>query len=262
MSVKCSDIISCIEKYAPASLAEEWDNVGLMVGDCDSEISKVLVALDINDEVIDEAINIGAEMIITHHPLIFKAIKSVSSYTPLGKRIIKLIKNNIAVYSAHTNLDISNGGTNSTLAEMLGLINISNLLNTDIDTGLGKIGLLPEEMTFFEFAEKVRDILGAKHITISGDINTPIKKVGICTGSGADMEYMQAAKESNCDVYITGDVGYHDAQIANDLGICIVDGTHYLTEVPVVSVLCKYLSDKVDIECVPSVINGQTLNII
>ena len=262
MPVKCSEIINCLEKYAPVSLAEKWDNVGLMVGEFDSEINKVLVALDINDDVIDEAINIGAEMIITHHPLIFKEIKSVNSYTPLGKRIIKLIKNNIAVYSAHTNLDIANGGTNSILAEMLGLVNISNLINPELDAGLGKIGVLSKEMTFLDFAEKVKHILGAKHITISGDINTIVKKVGLCTGKGADREYIQTAKENGCEVYITGDVGYHDAQTANDLDICLIDGTHYLTEVLIIPVLCNYLKNNIDIECVTSVINGQTLNII
>ena len=128
MSVKCSDIINIMEEYANSNLAEDWDNVGLMVGDENKTISKILVALDIEDKIIDEAIEKNCDMIITHHPFIFKGIKSIKASDTIGARIIKLIKNNICVFSAHTNLDIAKNGTNDTLANLLNLEKISNFL--------------------------------------------------------------------------------------------------------------------------------------
>ncbi len=262
MSVKCSDILCAMEKYAPARLAEDWDNVGLMVGESEKDISKVLIALDINDKVIDEAIDRKADLIITHHPFIFRAIKNVSDISPLGKRIIRLIKNDIAVFSAHTNLDSAAGGTNGTLAKLLELREVEGLADVNEDgSAMGRIGSLEREVTFGELIDRVKSVLGAHKLSVCGDTAKIVKRVGICTGKGAS--FMSEAKAMGADAYITGDFGYHEGQTAMDLGLCVIDGTHYLTEVIVVPVLCSYLREEFSgLEVMESEVDGQTLAIV
>lgn len=264
MSVKCSEIIGYMRELAPESLAKKWDNVGLMTGDEDADISRVMVCLDINDKTVKEAIEKKAELIITHHPLIFKPMKSITAGTAQGRRLITLIKNDISVYSAHTNLDIAYGGTNSALAHLLELKNVEGLLPAEKDGEfMGRVGELAEPMTFYTFALVVKELLGSEYITVTGNETTIISKVALCTGKAADYDFMLQAKKMGCQAYITGDVGYHDGQNANDLGLCLIDGTHYLTEVIVVPVLCDYLSEKFsDIEVIRSKTNGQTLRIV
>lgn len=268
MAVKCSDIINIMEEYANHNLAEDWDNVGLMVGDENRTISKILVALDIDDKIIDEAIEKKCDMIITHHPFIFKGIKSIKASDTLGNRIIKLIKNNICVFSAHTNLDIAINGTSDTFAKLLNLEKISNLFEKDNSlVGLGRVGELEETMPFSELIESVKNILKLKNLVVCGDLDTPVKKIGICTGAGGEVDFMLQAISKGCDVYITGDIKYHNSQVANDLGLCLIDATHYASEAIIVPVICDYINNcsrrlNMDIECVVSTVNGQTLNIV
>lgn len=268
MAVTVKNIAEMMEKLAPPMLAESWDNVGLMTGEEHSVINKALIALDAVDKVIDEAIEKDCQMIITHHPLIFKGTKSVTSETPLGRRLIKLIKNNIAVYSAHTNLDIADGGTNSTLADIMGLKNISNLCPPVFENmGLGKIGELEKSIPFSELIERTKKALGLKRLVVCGDKNKTVKNVAVGTGACSDLEYMQRAKELGCDAYITGDVGYHDAQNAVDLDLCLIDAGHYATEVIVADTLKRRLeeisADKgFEIEFIKSEIYANGLEII
>nr|WP_317357132.1 Nif3-like dinuclear metal center hexameric protein [uncultured Tyzzerella sp.] len=268
MFVKCSDIINIMEEYANPNLAEDWDNVGLMVGDENRNINKILVALDIDDKIIEEAIEKKCDMIITHHPFIFKGIKSIKASDTLGARIIKLIKNNICVFSAHTNLDIARNGTNDTLAKLLNLEKISNLFEKDNSSvGLGRVGELSETMTFSHLIDNVKKVLNLSNLVVSGDLDTPVKKVGICTGAGGEVDFMLQAISKGCDVYITGDIKYHNSQVANDLGLCLIDATHYASEAIILPVICDYINScarrlNMDIECIVSNVNGQTLNIV
>lgn len=262
MSVKAKDIIKLMEKLAPKSLAESWDNPGLMVGDEEMEVKKILFALDCSEAVIDEAIDIKADMIITHHPMIFKGIKSVDYSNPLGRKLIKAIKNNIIVYSAHTNLDIAEGGTNTVLADLIGLKNTTPLLEFDNNTAIGKCGELEKEISFKDFIYIFKKKINADHIVVNGDMSIMIKRVGLCTGKASSAEYIIAAKNNNCDLYITGDIGYHDAQTAEENDMCLIDGTHYLTEVIVIPKLSDYISSNIDVECICSNIDGQTLKIV
>ncbi len=260
MSVRLKYITEYIEELAPKYLAETWDNVGLMVGDENTEVSKILVALDCRDEILDEAIEKGADMIITHHPFIFKGIKNMDYKMPLARKIAKAVKNDIAIYSAHTNLDIAEGGTNTVLARLLDLENTEGLMPAGEGTFLGRTGYIKDDMTFGEFALYTKEKLGADSLNINGDLNRKVKKAGLCTGKGCDMDMLVTAAEKGCDVYISGDIGYHDAQNAEDLGLCLIDGTHYLTEVIVVPEICRYIKEKFkDIEVIASEINGQTL---
>lgn len=269
MFVRCSDIINIMEEYAKPTYAENWDNIGLMVGDENSIIKKILIALDITDDVIEEAINKNCNMIITHHPFIFKDIKSIKSSDVLGKRIIKLIENKINVYSAHTNLDVAKNGTNDTFANLLGLKNIENLFPPKAEEkyGLGRTGELDKSIKFSEFIKKVKKAIGLEKLVVCGELDANIKKIGICTGSGGEVDFISQAIKTKCDVYITGDLKYHNSQFGKDLGICLIDATHYASEVIVVPTICDYINKcakrlNMNIECIESEIDGQILKII
>lgn len=257
--MKMSEITELFNGFAPEYLAESWDNPGLLVGEEKAEIKKILVALDATDEVVDEAVKIGADLIVTHHPMIFGSLKKINDTTNLGKKIIKLIRNNICVFAMHTNLDIAFGGVNDELAKILGLKNIGVLaescMQNDMPNGLGRYGDI-EETTLGEFAEKVKEKLGLDSIRIVGEKDRTIKKAGLCTGSG--MEFMADAVKKQCDVYITSDIKYHDSQKAIEDGITLIDATHYGSENIIVPVIKKFLNEKVpSIEVFESSVNGQ-----
>lgn len=231
MSLICSEIIDIMEKFAPLELAENWDNVGLMVGRTNKSINKILFALDAVPEVVEEAIKIKADMIITHHPLIFSPVKSITSNT-LNGRLYKLIQNDMCVYSAHTNLDITFGGTNDILAYLLMLKNV-DVLEFEKEYqgkkyGIGRIGELEEEIKFSDYIENLKKILNLKKINVTGNLDRKIKTVALCTGSGSD--YIDAAYRKKADLYISGDIRFHDGQKAQQLNLCLADITHYQSE--------------------------------
>ncbi len=240
---RCIDVIKLMEKYAEPSLAESWDNIGLMVGDENAYITNVLVALDINDDVIEEAITKDCNLIITHHPFIFKGLKSITTSDVVGRRVIKLIENNISVFSAHTNLDIAKNGTNDTLASLLNLKNINNLFdNNNSEWGLGRVGELEESLKLEDVIEEVKKALDLGNIVVCGDVDKEIKKIAICTGSGGEVDFINQALTRGCDLYITADIKYHNAQHAKDLGLSLIDATHYASENIIVPVVSDYLN--------------------
>lgn len=366
--VLLKEIIKQMETFAPSHLAEEWDNVGLTIGNKNNQIKKILVALDVIPEVIEEAIQIGANLIVTHHPMIlFQKIKNIQADTALGKKIYALIQNNISAYCAHTNLDIAFGGTNDVLAKIAGLENIKILQETsyedlkkivvyvpqgyeenvrqamcdagagfignyshcsfaaegigtflplegtnpflgkqntlertkevrletivpqsfcsvvleamkkahpyeepayDVYTveqkgkyyGIGRIGTLKESMTFEEYSIFLKKQLSLDKIRIVGEKKKKIQTVALCTGSG--VEFMEQAKKVGADAYLTGDIKFHEAQRAIEMGLCVADVTHYASEVIIVPVLKQFLEQKAkqyhwEIEVVPSTVNGQ-----
>ena len=251
------DIVDIIEQLAPPQLAEKWDNVGLLVGDENAKCKKILFALDAIDSVIDEAAETGVDMIVTHHPLIFKGVSSVNTSSALGRRIIKLIKNDIAVYCAHTSLDIAEGGTNDILAQTLELKEVSGLIPME-NGALGRIGVLEKELPLNEFSQFVMKKLDMPAINVTGEPAKKVKKVGLCTGSGADRDFMLAAKKEGCDVYITGDVKYHDAQFAEDIDLCLIDATHFYTESIAMPYVCEYVKSRSGVECQITKIKGES----
>lgn len=260
MAVTVGEICDLLERLAPEALAEEWDNVGLLVGRRGAEVGKILVALDVTGEVISEAVSAGAGMIVSHHPVIFKPVSSVNDETPQGRRLLELIENKIAVYSAHTNLDIAKGGTNDTLAEELGLLEIEGIIFDDKgENYIGRAGRLEQPMELRRLAGLVKEKLSLETARFVGNGSSIVGKAGICTGSGAKYSYFRQVKDAGCDVYITGDISYHQAQEALDCGLCLIDATHYASEAVVVGRLCNYLKDGLgkDIEIIHSKVDGQ-----
>lgn len=365
--MKLNDLIKKIENKYPLNLAYDWDNVGLLVGDFDSEIKKILVSLEANEKVIEEAIENNVDLIITHHPFIFKKMNKINTKDLKGRLIHKLIKNDIALYSMHTNFDIAFDGLNDYFMEVMGfedckILDITNretlyklavyapvtheavvrqalgesgagyignysnctfnsqgigtfkpednsnpfigekgkieeveevkietivpssilektiskmikahpyeevaydvykLENKGKSVGLGRYSTLKEEMDLESLCKKIKLKLNMDHIRVVGELNTKIKKVAVVTGAGSDM--VSLAKSKNCDVIITGDVKYHEAQDALDMNMCIVDCGHFDTENIFKDVMKRFLDTFESVEILSSEINLNPFKII
>ena len=336
-----------MEKMAPAYLTESWDNVGLQIGDSNSSIHNVMISLDITEEIVQEAILRNVDLIITHHPLIFKPLQRIVSSNPMGRVIQLMIKNNIALYCSHTNLDIANNGTNDVLARRIGLVdikpfirinreqyyklivfvpenfvevvratmcrsgagfignyscctfhtkgvgtfmplegtnpyigNIGQLENVSENkleilvghenlekvikemlevhpyeevaydvipvahnnrsVGLGRIAKLVRPMTLLEFSEQIKRSLGINSIRVVGDLNKTLSTISVCSGSGS--EFIDDAFSQGSDCYVTGDLKYHDAQHALQLGLAVIDPGHFESE----HLICQALVDHIN----------------
>ncbi len=233
------EITNVIEQYAPTELASSYDNVGLILGDKNAHVSTVLLTLDIDLEVAMEAKALGAELIISHHPLIFHPLKKITSDTPEGKCLLFLAENKIAVYAAHTNLDSALGGLNDLAAQFLQLENTLPL-ETNEGPGIGRIGNLPKQVTVEEFASEIRHLYRLPFIRYIGEGQTKVSKVALCTGSGGDLALI--AKEKRADVYITGDIKYSVAREAAAAGLAVIELGHYESEYIVVDLLEKIIT--------------------
>ena len=244
--VSVQEIMDIMEELAPRSYAEDWDNPGLLVGSPAQETVRIAVCLDVSDAVVQMAIEHDAHLIISHHPMIFRAMKSFRTDTPLGSRIAELVKHDIAVFAAHTNLDIAQGGVNDVLAETIGLEGLAHFVVQGQDENgetysLGRVGELKEAMTIAAFAAQVREALKASHVRYVSAGARPVQRVALCSGSGA--EFIEQAARLGADAYLTGDVRYHDAQHAVELGLHVVDAGHFGTEFPVVERLRARLAE-------------------
>ncbi len=342
---KTADILGIINKIAPVSLAETWDNPGLQVGDPAAQVHRVMVALDPTAAVVDSAIAASCQLLVTHHPLIFKPLTSISTATPHGALIQKAIKGGVSIISLHTNYDIASGGLNDLLAEKIGLsatvplrvttvcelvkltvfvpaeslervraalfpftvqqgnyrdcsfaaggvgtftplegaspysgsvgvpaqvpeerlevlvsraevaravkallgahpyeepaFDIFPLLNEGEKLGLGRIGRLAEPVPLAEYADRLRKVLSAPTLRYVGDPAARISKVALCSGSGASL--LRDAARSGADLLVTGDVKYHEARDAEDLGLAVIDAGHFPTEILMVQDITERL---------------------
>lgn len=348
-TVSVKQIGHIVEVLAPTHLAESWDNVGLMVGQQQTEVTGILTALDVTDEVVDEAIAKGCNLIVSHHPLIFKGLKQVTDDTALGRLVYKLISHKIAVYSAHTNLDIASGGLNDLAAAQIGLGQVTGLekvheeglykivvfvptthtdavLNAMGDAGaghignyshctfhsegtgtflplegthpyigavgeitkvaedrletivpkaqlatvldamkeahpyeevayevyrlaepaqvatIGRLGVLADTLSWEDFVELIKAAFPQGRARFGGAKVAAITNVALCTGSGA--EFIKAAAKAGAQAYVTGDVKYHDMQLAKELGILVADVGHFGTEVGASSLLAAHIEMK------------------
>lgn len=342
---KTADIVGVINKMAPIALAEAWDNSGLQIGDPAAGVTRIMVALDPTPDVIDYAIKASCQLLVTHHPLIFKPLKSISTATPHGASIQKAIKGGLSILSMHTNYDIASGGLNDLLAAKIGLSNavplrvttacelvklvvfvpvdhvervrsalfsftakqgnyrdcsfaaggvgtftplegaepfsgtvgmlsttdeerlellvervqlprtikallavhpyeepafdLYPLLNEGEKLGIGRIGRLAEPVTLAEYACRLRKILSAPALRYVGDPAARISKVALCSGSGASL--LHDAARSGADLLVTGDVKYHEARDAEDLGLSLIDAGHFPTEIIMVDEITERL---------------------
>ena len=217
------EIINSIESVAPRSAQEEWDNSGMQVGDTGREVSSVLLTTDITEDVVNEAVMNGCQLIVSHHPLLFHGLKQVCGQTPQARVVEMAIKHDIAIYSAHTNLDSVPGGINTKLAERLGISEYRLLT----ESGLGAIGKLPHPMNYLDFIAYVREVLDCTYMRYTRAAKEQVQTVALCGGSGA--EFIGEAIEQGADVYLTADCKYHEFQDA-DGQIGLIDIDHWISE--------------------------------
>ncbi len=238
-----SDILTFLETHAPRSMKMDWDNVGLLCGSKSTPVTKVLVALDPFEHVCQEAAQWGAEVIVTHHPIIFRPLPNITDETSIGRGIITLIQNNISAINAHTNLDQAPGGVNDVLARKLDLENIRVVTpcGTTEDGqpwGLLRMGEITEQ-TLDAFLGHVKAKLrcdGLRYVS-SGK---PVRKVAV--GGGACADGIMEAIRAGCDTFITSDIKYNQFWDAHDFGLNLIDAGHFHTENPVVAVLAEKIA--------------------
>ncbi len=242
MTVK--ELYKKLDALIPRALSCEWDNDGLMCcPDGEREVRKVLVSLDVTDKTVNVAISGGYDLIVSHHPFIFKGLKSINGENHVGEKAIALIKNGVSVFSFHTRLDAADGGVNDTLADLLCLEDVIPFG----EGGIGRIGALPEAISAEELAARVRDALGAEGVWLS-EANIPCRRIAVLGGNGGDD--VEAAIAAGADTYISGELKYHSMADASELGINLIEAGHFYTEDPVCAVLCGMI-EKIspDIEC-------------
>jgi GTP cyclohydrolase I len=234
--IKQSKVLDAIKKIAPEGLQEDWDNSGIQINvNPDKDVKKLLTCLEISDAVVAEAVRKGADMILTHHPLIFGKISRVDAEDVIGNQIVELIKHDISVYSSHTAFDSAAHGTNQYLAEQIGLEDVVPLIAAADEyagCGMGRVGRYISPLDFSDFYKTLERVCGGKdgsEVRVAGKVPAKVAKVALCTGAGA--EFIDKAAALGCDAYITGDVKYHDARHADDIGLCVIDAGHYGTEV-------------------------------
>ena len=234
--VKVKEIVSKIEEFAPCELAYDWDNTGFITGDPEKEVKKVYITLDMFKENADEAAECGADMVISHHPVLFKGIQKIDLNSQDGYVIKKLIENDIALYAAHTSVDCAEGGINDILAKKLGLKETRVIEENDKNknAGLGRVGTIENSVLLKDFANEVKKALNTPCVRVCGDLDREIKTVAV--GGGACDDLIEKAKELGADVMVTADMKYHISAQSVDSGICVIDAGHFPTEVFVIDI--------------------------
>ena len=217
-------MLSALERFAPLPLQESWDNAGLQVGLTETEVSGALLCLDVNERIVDEAIAKGCNLIVSHHPLLFRGLKTISDLTDVQRTVRKAIQGNIAVISMHTNMDNAEGGVNYRIAQKLGLQSVAFLVESN---GNGTVGELPEPMAADDFILKVKKTFGVECAMCNELLRRPVQKVAICGGAGDFL--LDEALKAGADAFITGEMHYHQYfGYEQQIQICVIG--HYQSE--------------------------------
>lgn len=225
--MRCSEIIDRLENLSPASFAEDWDNIGLLAGRRDKDVKSIYIALDATDEVIEDAVRQGADMLLTHHPLIFHKLDRIDTDHFIGRRIFELIRNDISYYAMHTNFDVM--GMADAAADELCLRErqvVELTYEDDIaKEGIGRFGRLEEQMSLLACAELVKKVFRLESVRVWGKENKIIQKAAVVPGSGGSC--IRHALALGADVLITGDIDHHEGIDAVAQGLAIIDAGHY-----------------------------------
>ncbi len=225
--MKCYEIIEQLEAHSPTSYAEEWDNIGLLAGRRDKEVKTIYIALDATDEVIADAVRLGADLLLTHHPLIFKKLGSVTTDDFIGKRIVELLRNDMSYFAMHTNFDVM--GMADAAADELALQD-RQVLNVTFEDdiskeGCGRVGRLRKRMSVADLAEFVKRRFQVPNVRVYGDLGDIVETAAVMPGSGGG--YIRDALRAGADVMITGDIDHHEGIDAVAQGMAIIDAGHY-----------------------------------
>ena len=223
-------MLSALERFAPLPLQESWDNAGLQVGLTETEVSGALLCLDVNERIVDEAIRKGCNLIVSHHPLLFRGLKTISDLTDVQRTVMKAIENRLCVISMHTNMDNAKGGVNFRIARKLGLNDVqffASKLVDGIEAGSGVVGKLAEPMAADDFILKVKKTFGVECAMCNELLRRPVSKVAICGGAGDFL--LDEALKTGADAFITGEMHYHQYfGYEQQIQICVIG--HYQSE--------------------------------
>ena len=241
---KVKEIASLIEDFAPKALQEDYDNTGLQVGDPEMEVSAALICLDVTEEVMAEARQRGCNMVISHHPLLFKGLKQITGASPEQRIVAEAIRSSIAIYAAHTNLDSVAYGVSHEMADALGLQDIRPLLPAEgfKDAGMGVIGETPDPVPAMEFLRRLKEIFQVKCLRYSRTTTKlVVKRVALCGGSGSSL--IPEALRQGADAYVTGDLRYHDFTSYGP-EILLADVGHYEGELCSTKIFSRLIHEK------------------
>lgn len=238
--MKVRDITDAIEEFAPLGIQEKWDNSGLVIGSPESPVSGVLVGFDCTAELVDEAIELGADMIVTHHPLIFGGVRKIDPGDPVGLAIIKAASAGISVYAAHTTADKVLSGVSGAMAARLGLLDVEILDRDAEDSGLGAVGNLPSPMTAAEAVRFIKERFSLGTVRCSRPVDTMITRIAMCGGSGSSL--IPQAVASGAQLYVSGDISYH--HFFTPQGFMVMDIGHFESEADIVDILFSLIRKK------------------
>ncbi len=225
--MKVREIIKQIESVAPLSLQEHWDNSGIQIGDIEQEVRSVLLCTDINEVILQEAIDRNCQLVISHHPLLFHGLKTIQGNTTAERCAILAIRNNISLYSSHTAMDVYLHGVSGHIADRLGIERYEILSPTQPEHGLGVIGCLPTPVPFVDFLKRVADSFYIETMRYTAPKQETVQRIAVCGGAGS--EFIPLAIEQKADVYLSADFKYHEFREANGL-IAVVDMGHFESE--------------------------------
>ena len=228
--MKIKEVLNALERFAPLPLQESWDNAGLQVGLTETEVSGALLCLDVNEKIVDEAIQKGCNLIVSHHPLLFRGLKTISDLTDVQRTVMKAIVNGICVISMHTNMDNAKGGVNFKIAEKLGLQDVQFLASKTVDgieAGSGVMGTFVEPMASDDFVIAVKKAFDVECAMCNELLRRPVQKVAICGGAGDFL--LDDALKAGADAFITGEMHYHQYfGYEQRIQICVIG--HYQSE--------------------------------
>ncbi len=228
--MKIKEVLSALERFAPLPLQESWDNAGLQVGLTETEVSGALLCLDVNEKIVDEAIQKGCNLVVSHHPLLFRGLKTISDLTDVQRTVMKAVQKGVCVISMHTNMDNAKGGVNYKMAEKLGLRDVQFLAPKMVDgveSGSGVIGELPEAQASDDFVLAVKKAFGVECAMCNELLRRPVRKVALCGGAGDFL--LDDALKAGADAFITGEMHYHQYfGYEQQIQICVIG--HYQSE--------------------------------
>ena len=241
--MKCSELIEILQQHSGEAYACSWDNVGLLVGSGKKEVKKVYIALDASDEAVEEAIAAGADLLLTHHPLIFQGIKRVTDDDAAGRRIMAMIRADLSYYAMHTNFDVM--GMAQLAASKIRLCDAvpleATVMENGVSQGIGRVGSLEADMTLGECCELVKSAFARSQVQVFGSLSKKVRRAAICPGAGKSN--VGDALAAGADVYITGDIDHHTGIDAVAVGMAVIDAGHYGLEHIFIAYMAQYLRE-------------------
>ena len=248
--IRLQEVVTFLREFAPPELAEDWDNVGLLIGDQADEIQSALTCLTLSPNVADEAISRGVQLIVTHHPVLFRPIQRLTAETSEGRMLLSLIRAGISVYSPHTSYDSAADGINAQLARLFDLRDIQPLrpkpaLATETQlAGSGRFGTLPNTTSLCKLIDRIKPALRVSTVQFVGNLDRPIMKLGIACGAAA--EFLRDAAQHGCEALLTGEARFHSSLEAQAANIALILPGHFATERPAMEQLANVLRSRFD----------------